>query len=101
MNHHEWHLMSPAGEPPRASFSGAGRSRELRGKRVGLLWNGKPGGDLLLDEVGLILRERYPGIGVVKFWETRPSTVTAYGMSAIDVRFVAENADLVIGANAD
>lgn len=101
MSHQQWHLMNAAGEPPRAAFESAGRARDLGGKTVGLLWNGKPGGDLLLDEVGQSLCERFLGLDIVKFWETRPATRTAYGTSADDLRFVAENADLVIGANAD
>ncbi len=101
MSNQQWHLMNPVGEPPRAAFEGAGRSRDLGGKTVGLLWNGKPGGDLLLDEVSRSLCERFPGLDIVKFWETRPATRTAYGASADDLQFVAENTDLVIGASAD
>ncbi len=101
MNDREWHLMNPAGDPPRAAFESAGRSRDLDGKTVGLLWNGKPGGDALLDEVGRSLSKRFPGAAMVRFWETRPASVTAYGMTADDLRFVAQHADLVIGAIAD
>ena len=101
MSDPQWHLMNPAGEPPRAAFESAGRSRDLSGRTVGLLWNGKPGGELLLEEVSRGLSERFPGVDFVKFWETRPATMTAYGCSAEELRFVAEHADLVIGANAD
>ncbi len=101
MSDHERHLCSPAGEPPRAAFESAAKARDLSGRTVGLLWNGKPGGDLLLCEVGRMLRERAPGLSIVKFWETRPSTITAYGTSEDDLRFVAERADLVVGATAD
>ncbi len=97
----EWHLLSPAGEPPRGAIESAARSGDLRGKIVGLLWNGKPGGELLLDEVGRNLTERFPDVGLVRLWETRPSTVTAYGMSEEDLRLAADSADLIIGANAD
>lgn len=93
--------MNPAGEPPRAAAASAGRSRDLSGKTLGLLWNGKPGGDLLLEEVGRSLSERFSSLHIVKFWETRPATITAYGSAADELRFVAQNVDLVIGANAD
>ncbi len=101
MSDRQWHLLSPVGKPARAVFEGAGRSGDLNGMTVGLLWNGKPGGEVLLDEVGRALSERFPALQTVKFWETRPATVTAYGMDSEDVRFVAANADLVIGGSAD
>ena len=94
-------VMNPAGDPPRAAFDAAGRVGELGRRKVGLFWNGKPGGDLFLDEVGRGLMQRSPGVEIVKFWETRPATITAYGNSAEDVRYMAESADLVIGTNAD
>jgi hypothetical protein len=101
MNNQQWLLMSPVGDPPRAAFDGAGRPGELSGKTVGLFWNGKPGGDVLLDEVALNLSERFPHLNVVKLWDVRPETATAYGNSGDNLRFMAQSADLVIGTNAD
>lgn len=101
MSDRQWQLFSPVGSPARAVFEGAGRSADLNGITVGLLWNGKPGGEVLLDEVGRALRERFPALQTVKFWETRPATVTAYGMHPEEIRFVAASADLVIGGSAD
>jgi hypothetical protein len=101
MTAQQWQVMNPIGDPPRAAFESAGRPGDLDGKRVGLFWNGKPGGDLLLDEIGRALAERFHGVEVVKFWETRAETITAYGNSSDSVRYMAQNADLVIGTNAD
>jgi hypothetical protein len=101
MSNQQWLLMNPVGDRPRAAFDGAGRPGDLSRKTVGLFWNGKPGGDVLLHEVALGLSGRFPGLGIVKFWEARPETVTAYGNSAGNLRFMAQSADLVIGTNAD
>ncbi|OGA23290.1 MAG: hypothetical protein A3I01_01550 [Betaproteobacteria bacterium RIFCSPLOWO2_02_FULL_65_24] len=101
MSDQQWRLMNPVGDPPRAVFDGAGRPGDLSGKTLGLFWNGKPGGDVLLDEVALCLSGRFPGLDIVKFWEARPGTITAYGNSADNLRFMAQSADLVIGTNAD
>lgn len=101
MSTRQWLLMSPVGDLPRAASEGAGKPHDLSGKKIGLFWNGKPGGDVLLTEVGLGLSGRFPGLKIVKFWEARPETVTAYGNPADNLRFMAQHADLVIGTNAD
>jgi hypothetical protein len=50
-------IVDPAGAPVRISDSLAPRPTSLRGKRVGLLANGKPNSVELLDYVGSWLRE--------------------------------------------
>jgi hypothetical protein len=97
----EQRLMSPVGDPPREDFDTAGRSGDLGRKKVGLFWNGKPGGDLFLDEVALGLEKRFPGVRMERFWQTKPATITAYGNSADNLRYMAQSADLVVGINAD
>jgi hypothetical protein len=44
----------------------ASRVNDLTGKRVGLYWNMKSGGDLALDRIEELLKERYPGITASK-----------------------------------
>ena len=37
----------------------ARRPISLEGRVMGIVWNGKPGGDLLLERIGELLRERF------------------------------------------
>ena len=48
-------------------FGAAPRSPSLAGKRVGLVWNAKRGGDVALDRVGEQLTQRFPGVQVTRY----------------------------------
>lgn len=37
----------------------ASRPNTLDGKRIGLIWNRKPNAEVLLDEIGKLLKERF------------------------------------------
>ena len=52
-------LVDPTTQPIAASFSGAPRLRDLRGKRVGLIDDSKPNGKELLEELAELLKSRY------------------------------------------
>jgi hypothetical protein len=74
----------------------------LEGKRVGLLWNGKPNGDLFLNRVAELLENKYKGIETIKFWEVDPertALVTKYSEEVLDR--IANSADIVIASSAD
>ncbi len=43
----------------------APRLASFEGKRIGLVWNRKPNGDVLLEEVGNLLKERYPSVTIL------------------------------------
>jgi hypothetical protein len=51
-------ILSPAGAVRAGDHPLARRPASLRGLRVGLLHNNKPNGDVLLDRVGELLRQR-------------------------------------------
>lgn len=74
----------------------------LDGKKVGLLWNGKPNGDFFLDRVAELLKERFSGVEVVKFWEVDPRG-TAHPDKKSDeaLDFIARSADIVIAGQGD
>ncbi len=38
----------------------ADRPDNLDGKKIGLIWNNKPQSDVLLDEIGNLLKEKFP-----------------------------------------
>ena len=96
-----WELLSPVGEPERSEHRSAERTTEFSGKTVGLFWNGKPGSNVFLEEVGREIAARHPGVTLTRFWETRPSTMTSYGNSKEDLAYMAAHADLVIAASSD
>jgi hypothetical protein len=97
----EWVLMSPVGDVQVEQFKIAKRIPDFNGKTVGLFWNGKPNGDVFLNEVADALTAKFPGVKIVRMWDIKPVTRTAWGNSEEDVKFMAANADLVIGASAD
>ncbi|MFC2001020.1 hypothetical protein ACFLUZ_00760 [Chloroflexota bacterium] len=52
-------VLDPAVEPKTKDFRMAVRPDNLEGKVVGLLWNRKPNGDVLLDRLSQLLDEKY------------------------------------------
>ena len=55
----------PQGDIKRLTL--APRPKSLQGQRIGLLWNGKHGGDVALRRVGQALEGRFPGSQVTLF----------------------------------
>lgn len=45
----------------------ASRPSTLAGKRVGLVWNAKRGGDVALDRVGEQIRRKFPNVEVRRY----------------------------------
>ncbi|MFQ5895439.1 MAG: hypothetical protein ACE5JJ_06445 [Nitrospinota bacterium] len=52
-------LLDPSTEPETQEFLPAPRTGELEGKRLGLLINGKPNSDRVLEKVADLLAARY------------------------------------------
>ena len=50
----------------------APRPATLAGKKVGLVWNGSPGGDVALKRVGELIRDRVPSVSVEFYSGTKP-----------------------------
>ena len=74
----------------------------LDGKRVGLLWNGKPNGDVFLNRVAELLEKNYKSIKIIKVWEIDPDGTAIsnkYSDEALDR--IANSADIVIASQAD
>ena len=94
-------LLSPVADVQVEQFELTKRVPDLNGKTIGLFWNGKPNGDTFLDEVGNELKARFTLSRIVKLWEVRPETRTQYGNSMDNLKSMAQNADLIIGASGD
>ncbi len=55
----QYTLVDPITQPMIASFTGAPRLADLRGKKVGLIDDSKPNGKEILEELADLLRSRY------------------------------------------
>jgi len=80
----------------------APRINSFVGKRIGLLWNGKPNGNFYLDRVAQLLEQRYKDIDIIKFWEVDPEQ-TAHPDQKSDAALdgIAKKSDVVIAAQGD
>ena len=78
----------------------ASRVSTLEGRRVGLLWNGKPNGDKFLDRVAEHLERKYKSSEIIKLWEV-DSEFIAYKHSDAFLDRIANSADIVIAATGD
>ena len=58
-------VLDPTGVTIAKKKSLAPRLETLEGKKIGLVWNRKPNGDVLLDEIGKVLKERYPSVEAI------------------------------------
>ena len=71
------------------------RPPTLEGKTVGLLWSGTHGGDVALNRVDEMLKERFESI------ETRFYTGGNYPAPTEVLEKAAKECDVVVGATAD
>ena len=80
----------------------APRIDSFEGKRIGLLWNGKPNGNFYLNRIAQLLEEKYKHINIIKFWEVDPEE-TAHPDKKSDAALdrIAEKSDIVIAAQGD
>ncbi|MBI2909276.1 MAG: hypothetical protein HYX92_16650 [Chloroflexi bacterium] len=51
----------------------AKRVPDLRGKKIGLYWNTKPGGDAGLEEIARLTEAKYEGVKFKKFYHRFPA----------------------------
>jgi hypothetical protein len=83
----------------------AARINSLEGKTVALKWNQKPNGQIFLDRVAELLKEKVPGVKVVKIYEVEPSTIRqSVNLADADrkAKLIANyKPDLVIGSQCD
>jgi hypothetical protein len=74
--------------------AGAPRPSSLDGKRIGLLWNSKRGGDVALETIGTALQDRFPGTALVKVWGVMSNPEPTFTK-------VEQECDVVVGATGD
>ena len=90
-------VLDPTGERRPAARELTARSPSLKGKRIGLLDISKPRGDVFLDQLEQLLRERLDDVDVVRF---KKPTFTKN--APVDLRHeISVTCDVVIEALAD
>ena len=95
----EIEVFNPVAETVKAHVAPAVRPTDLAGKRIGLYWNYKSGGDLALAHVKELLGKRYPDARFEEFVADVGFTVK-YGTEKLADR-VASACDVVVGTTAD
>jgi hypothetical protein len=61
-------VMNPSGDiPPPQFHAPSARVSNLDGKKVGLYWIGKAGGDNFWDGIEAVMRQRHPNIQIVRY----------------------------------
>jgi len=92
-------VRNPVARAEERSIPPAPRIPDLSGKRVGLYWNIKSGGDAALDRVEERLKERFPGI-------TTSRHIGSVGfmmrhLTQEDAEKIARTCDAVVGTTND
>jgi hypothetical protein len=66
-NNYLWQVLNPEAEYETVGQTIAPRLHELDRKKIGLFWNGKPSGDVLLESIGKLLTQRFAGLELIRF----------------------------------
>jgi hypothetical protein len=89
-------ILDPVARNTMKELQGALRLNDLNGKTLGILWNSKPNGDILLHRIEEVLMERYKLAGAI--WRKKP----AADIAGTDLaRELVLNADAVINGQGD
>jgi hypothetical protein len=98
-----WELVNPEGPARPASLTPAARPGRLEAaQRIGLAWNGKPGGEEALEEIARLLDERVDGLQFIKYWQVLPESVSERELSLATIEAIAaRRPDVVIVSQAD
>ena len=97
----EWEVLNPKAENGVGVKRAAPAQRvaDLNNKRIGLYWNTKPNGDLLLTRLGEILEERFENLKLIKWFPGK--MMSGAGATPEAIRKIAEGCDLVIASTGD
>jgi hypothetical protein len=89
-------VLDPTGRATPRAFRQAPRLDDLNGKVLGILWNGKPNGDILLRRIQESLARSFKLSGVI--WRKKP----AVDVPAKEIlRELALEADFIINGQGD
>jgi len=92
-------VLNPVAQTEERSIPPAPRPGDLAGKRIGLYWNMKNGGDFALDRVEELLKERFQGIRVNRYIGSVGFLMRH--LTAEDADRIARECDVVVGTTND
>jgi hypothetical protein len=93
------HVLNPVSRKVQESLANAQRLTSLDGRRIGLYWNHKPGGDIALKRTRELLESKFPGLQTTTYVG---SVGGAYHqVTKGDVERIARECVAVVGTTAD
>ncbi len=95
----ELSVLNPVADTKTEKIDLAPRLSDLSGKTIGLYWNGKSGGDVLLEQNMQLLKQRFSGLEIRNYMGA-----VGTGMrhaTAEQVEAMVKECDAVVGATAD
>lgn len=92
-------ILNPVSQKVESTGTSARRLTSFDGKRIGLYWNHKPGGDAALKRVEELLKARYPGVVTKTYVGSMGGAVKS--ATKEDVALIARECAAVIGTTAD
>ncbi len=92
-------VRNPVAETVAQKVDPAPRLGDLNGKRIGLYWNMKAGGDVALSRIRERLQERYPGASFAEYQGSVGGLMRH--CTAADSDRIAKEVDAVIGTTSD
>ncbi|MBI4611756.1 MAG: hypothetical protein HY726_22435 [Candidatus Rokubacteria bacterium] len=92
-------VLNPQAQTVEQTVKAAHRPSDLTGKRIGLYWNLKAGGDHALTRAAELLSQRVPGAAFSRYWGEVGSLFRM--ATAADVERIAADCDAVIGTTSD
>lgn len=92
-------VLNPQASTVEQTVKAAHRPPDLRGKRIGLYWNLKAGGDHALTRTAELLGQRVPGATFKRYWGEVGSLFRM--ATAADVERIGAECDAVIGTTSD
>ncbi len=92
-------IFNPVAESTVQRIAPAARHRDLSGKRIGLYWNMKIGGDVALERVSEDLARRIPGT-TFKSYRGSVGHMMRH-MTAKDAEKIASECDVVVASTGD
>lgn len=89
-------VLDPTGKTRSSHYSVAPRLDDLKGRVLGILWNGKPNGDILLERIAQGLTRRFD-LAATRWWKKQAVDLSAGPLLAE----MAAGADLILNGNGD
>ncbi len=101
MGEHTIKVLDPTSRPKKEKFKLAMRPTDLTGKKLGIFWNGKPNGDMLLDRFTGMLNERFQLSSITKREKPYASPMMGDAVDDAVVEELVQGCDFLINGVGD